>query len=73
MVTRMPAVGFYRNMSEVASHIATGWKSDAFCGSRPAMRDIGWMFGANNTVFSGITEICSECQEAYREIAESFV
>lgn len=70
-VTMMPQVGFYRNMGETASHIATGWTNDAFCGTPPAIKGIGWMFGANNTVFSGITEICPECQDAYREIAEA--
>lgn len=58
-------VGYYRNMSETESHLATGWQDQAFCGAKPIMREIGWMFGADNTVFSGITEICSECQQSY--------
>lgn len=67
--TQQPArVGYYRNMSETESHLATGWKDQAFCGARPIMREIGWMFGADNAVFSGITEVCSECQESRRSL-----
>ena len=64
-------VGFYRNMSETESHLVTGWQDQAFCGAQPTMRDIGWMFGADNTVFSGITEVCSECQESHRSLMDA--
>jgi hypothetical protein len=70
--TQMPQVGYFRNMSEIESHLATGWKAEALCGARPTMRDIGWMFGADNAVYSGITSVCPDCQGANREIAESF-
>jgi hypothetical protein len=70
---QMPQVGYFRNMSETESHLATGWTAEALCGARPTMKGIGWMFGADNAVFSGIIDVCRECQDANREIAESFI
>lgn len=64
-------VGYYRDMNETESHLATGWTDQAFCGARPIMREIGWMFGADNAVFSGITEVCSECRESHRSLMDA--
>jgi hypothetical protein len=61
---------FVRDSSDVDSHIATGWADQAFCGSKPYLKDIGWVHGADNTVFSGVT-VCEDCRTAYGSLMQN--
>jgi len=65
----LPSMMFVRDTQDIESHMANSWTSIAMCGAIPTMRSIGWTLGATSGL--GIAAVCTECQEAYREFAES--
>jgi hypothetical protein len=65
----LPRMGFYRDTNDIESHLANSWTSIAMCGAVPTMRTIGWTLGTDSGL--NVAAVCSECQEAYREFAES--
>ena len=70
MVTMtLPTMMFVRDTNGIESHLANSWTSIAMCGAVPTMRTIGWTLGTESGM--NVAAVCSECQEAYREFAES--
>lgn len=67
--TQLPRMGFYRDTNDTVSHLANGWTAIAMCGLAPTMRTIGWTIGTDSGL--NITAVCPECQNEYREFAQS--
>lgn len=50
-----------RNTNDTEYHMTLeGWAGTAFCGTRPQMREIGWMFGKTGSS-EGLV-ICEDCR-----------
>lgn len=68
----LPSMGYFRNTGDPVHHLAADWLAVAMCGTAPALRGIGWTLGIPYGSFVvGRIEICTECQEAYRALAET--
>lgn len=68
----LPKMGYFRNTGDEEYHLANDWPSMSMCGSWPIMRQIGWTLGIPYGSFvAGDIKVCAECQNEYREFAES--
>jgi hypothetical protein len=60
-----------RNTNDTEHHMTLdGWKGESLCGTRPQMREIGWMFGKTGSS-EGLV-ICEECRAGLRESVNAY-